>query len=99
MSGKLPRSKTGTIVCALVQGLQGTSESHVTFEYRSNQFYQGIQITLPYTLSVFVVRHFSKGDERTVGQLTGVLAGSLFAVGCVCCFPLMPSWVPACQHA
>ena len=48
-------------------------------ECRSNQFYQGIQITLPYTLSVFVVRHFSKGDERTVGQLTGILAGSFLA--------------------
>ena len=51
-----------------------------TAQCRSNQFYQGIQITLPYTLSVFVVRHYSQGDEKTVGQLTGLLAGKALAL-------------------
>lgn len=42
--------------------------------------YQGIQITLPYTLAVFLVRHFEAGQsEERIGRLTGILAASFSA--------------------
>ena len=45
---------------------------------RFNRFAQGIYITLPYTLSVFMVRYFqgSSASEEQIGRNTGVLVGS-----------------------
>lgn len=42
--------------------------------HRVNQLYQGVQIGLPYTLAVFIVRHFeATRSEAQIGQLTGIL--------------------------
>ena len=42
---------------------------------RFNRFAQGIYITLPYTLSVFMVRSFegSSASEDEIGRNTGML--------------------------
>ena len=45
---------------------------------RFNRFAQGIYITLPYTLSVFMVRSFEadNASEESVGRKTGLLVSS-----------------------
>lgn len=42
---------------------------------RLNQLAQGVYITLPYTLAVYMVRHFegSSGNEESIGRNTGLL--------------------------
>ncbi|KAK9799374.1 hypothetical protein WJX73_005735 [Symbiochloris irregularis] len=42
------------------------------------QFFQGVQITLPFTLSAYMVRHFEGPDasEQLIGQLTGLMAAA-----------------------
>ncbi len=43
--------------------------------FRFNQLTQGIYITLPYTLAVYMVRHFEgeSGTEESIGRNTGLL--------------------------
>ena len=43
--------------------------------FRFNQLTQGIYITLPYTLAVYMVRHFEGdlGTEESIGRNTGLL--------------------------
>lgn len=45
---------------------------------RFSQFFQGTQITLPFTLSAYMVRSFEGPDasEQLIGQLTGILAAA-----------------------
>ncbi|KAK9823826.1 hypothetical protein WJX72_005779 [[Myrmecia] bisecta] len=46
-----------------------------TFAICLCQANEGVQITLPYTIAVYMVRDFiGEGNEQRVGQLTGVLA-------------------------
>lgn len=49
------------------------------FFFRFNQLTQGIYITLPYTLAVYMVRHFEgeNGNEESIGRNTGLLVSSL----------------------
>ena len=42
------------------------------------QFFQGVQITLPFTLSAYMVRQYQGegASEQVIGQLTGLLAAA-----------------------
>ena len=48
--------------------------------FRFNQLTQGIYITLPYTLAVYMVRHFEgeSGTEESIGRNTGLLVSIRF---------------------
>ena len=45
------------------------------FACRFNQLTQGVYLTLPYTLAVYMVRQFegASGNEESVGRNTGLL--------------------------
>lgn len=53
-----------------------------------NQLTQGIYITLPYTLAVYMVRHFEgeSGTEESIGRNTGLLAATASAAQCMTSF-------------
>ncbi|KAK9804936.1 hypothetical protein WJX73_000733 [Symbiochloris irregularis] len=52
-----------------------------------NMVYQGLQITLVYTLAVYLVRNFQpRASEERIGQLTGLLAASFSAAQFVTAF-------------
>lgn len=53
--------------------------------YRFNRFTTGIYLTLPYTLSVFMVRSFlgSSASEERVGRNTGILVSLCASASCV----------------
>lgn len=57
---------------------------------RFNQLTQGIYITMPYTLAVYMVRHFEgdTGNEESIGRNTGLLVSTFAALLCLlCCLP------------
>lgn len=58
------------------------------FYFRFNQLTQGIYITLPYTLAVYMVRHFeaNRGNEESIGRNTGLLV-RLFRCSVLCLPP------------
>lgn len=62
-------------VCAS-SNVAASPSQFVIGDNRFNRFAQGIYITLPYTLSVFMVRYFqgSSASEEQIGRNTGVLS-------------------------
>ena len=71
-------------VCAS-SNVAASPSQFVIGDNRFNRFAQGIYITLPYTLSVFMVRYFqgSSASEEQIGRNTGVLVGS--SLSCFVC--------------
>lgn len=44
---------------------------------RLTQFFQGVQLTIPFTLAAYMVRGFEQDkSEQVIGQLTGLLAAA-----------------------